>query len=150
MASTSSSTPSAGTPTASSSTKPEEKEGWIEGVQNFAVGQYDNFKKGHPDTAKKIEGAVEGVAKQIDEFSFAQKEKAAMQAMDDVMIQLESDYQAAKKIALEDWQLCKKDSSEEAAKIRASIQAAHESVALAKKSAIFSRVDHDVRPGKFQ
>lgn len=138
MASTSSSAPSANTPAASSGTKPEEKQGWIEGVQNFAVGQYDNFKKGHPDAAKKIEGAVTDVAKQIDEFSFAQKEKAAMQAMDDMMNHLESDYQDAKKHVWEDWQNCKKENSEEATKIRASMQAAQESIAQAKKSAILS------------
>ena len=111
------------------------------GSKEFKILPLDNTTTLRKDILmlpKRLKAQWKDVAKQIDEFSFAQKEKAAMQAMDDMMIQLESDYQAAKKMRGKTGRLCKKESSEEAAKIRASIQAAHESVALAKKSAILS------------
>lgn len=50
--------------------------GWIDGIKKEAIKQYDSFKKANPDAAAKLEGAVEAVEKQVEDFSLSQTEKA--------------------------------------------------------------------------
>lgn len=119
----------------------------IDNVKKTAVGQYEHFKSANPDLAKTIEGAVGDVTAKVDDLHLQQKEKAAKAELDKVMAKLESDLQAAQKMAWEDynkyWPKSSKveptdDVQKSQKAINDTLMTVQASIAQAKKNAIAS------------